>query len=95
MFPAWDLSALPSEHLAKAYENCVMGFIRNGLPILVELLGCDEARNTGRTCGLQIGMWNYDQVSQLLETTGSDAYAFLRLPQRLLAASADRIALVG
>jgi hypothetical protein len=40
-----------------------MEYIRNALPIFIELLGEKEALRLGELCALQIGMQCYDDVA--------------------------------
>ena len=72
-----------------------MEYIRNSLPILIELLGDDEALRIGRLCGRQIGMQHYDEISARLGIAGDDRTSFLDLLKILLVASGDDIESCG
>jgi len=89
--PRLDLDSWPAARQAKAYRNYAMEYIRNALPLLVELLGPDEARSLGRLCGLQIGMQCYDDIMQRLKLSSDDARGFMDLFEILLIASGDEV----
>ncbi|MDA0824578.1 MAG: hypothetical protein O3C28_19475 [Proteobacteria bacterium] len=93
--PRLDVESWPSIRQAKAYRNYSMEYIRNSLPILIELLGDDEALRIGRLCGRQIGMQHYDEISARLGIAGDDRTSFLDLLKILLVASGDDIESCG
>ncbi|MFT4561317.1 MAG: hypothetical protein ACI9BW_001057 [Gammaproteobacteria bacterium] len=89
--PRLDVESWPPLRQAKAYRNYSMEYIRNSLPILIELLGNDEALRIGCLCGRQIGMQHYDDISSRLGIAGDDVNSFLELLTILLMASGDKI----
>lgn len=89
--PKLDVDDWPEERRAKAYRNYSMAYIKTALPVLIELLGADEALRIGRLCGLQIGMHCYDEIASMLAHEGSDAISFAALLQALWVASGDQI----
>lgn len=89
--PRLDVAAWPAARQAKAYRNYAMEYIRNGLPLFVDLLGPEEGRRLGDLCGRQIGMQCYDDVAHRLHVTDNDAAAFLALLESLLRASGDDV----
>ncbi len=59
-----------------------MEYIRNALPIFIELLGEKEALRLGELCALQIGMQCYDDVATGAGLGGDDEeklYAIARV----------------
>ena len=89
--PKLDALDWPQNRQAKAYRNYAMTYVETALPILVELLGPDEAERLGRLCGRQIGMHCYDEVASMLAVEGKDAHAFAGLLHTLWLASGDQI----
>jgi hypothetical protein len=89
--PKLDIDTWPAARQAKAYRNYAMEYIRNGLPLLLELIGQNEGRRPGRLWGMQIGMQSYDDVSQRLRVAGNDATRFMEMFEMLLRASGDEI----
>ncbi len=89
--PALDSESWPAARQAKAYRNYAMEYIRNGLPLLPELLGPNEAQRLGHLCGKQIGMQSYDDVVQRLSITGDDETTFMDMLETLLRASGDEL----
>jgi len=89
--PELDVDSWPTARQAKAYRNYAMEYIRNGLPLLLELLGPAEGRQLGHLCGTQIGMQCYDDVTRRLNITGGDAATFLKVFETLLRASGDDV----
>ena len=89
--PKLDIDTWPLIRQAKAYRNYSMEYIRNGLPLLLELLGQIEGQRFGCLCGMQVGMQLYDEVSQHLNIVDNDAPTFIDLLEILLRASGDEI----
>jgi hypothetical protein len=91
--PALDAADWPVERQAKAHRNYAMEYIRNALPLLVAMLGPEEARYLGRLCALQIGMHHYDQGASALGITDDSADSFLDFSAFLLDAAGDEVTL--
>jgi hypothetical protein len=89
--PALDALNWPEERQAKVHRNYAMEYVRNALPLLVEILGPAEARDLGRLCALQIGMHYYDQSAAALGAADDSAESFLALAAKLLEASGDDV----
>ncbi len=89
--PELDFDSWPALRRAKAYRNYAIEYIRNGLPLILELLGPDEGRALGQLCGMQVGMQCYDDVIQRLKITGNDPCKFLDMLEFLLCASGDKV----
>lgn len=93
--PTLDFNVWPALRQAKAYRNYSMEYIRNGLPILIELLGAEDAGAFAKRCGRQVGMQYYDDIARLIGVEGSDAKTFLGMLAQLLSASGDEVEFDG
>ena len=93
--PQLDATDWPDERKAKAASNYSMEYIRNALPILIDLLGPAEAKSIGCIAGRQIGMHCYDQIRDLLDVSATDETSFILLLADFLAASGDSISIRG
>jgi len=91
--PQLDMQHWPEERKAKAHRNYAMEYIRNALPLLVGMLGPEEARYLGRLCALQIGMHYYDQSAMALGIQGDSAQAFAIMIARLLEGWGDTVSM--
>jgi hypothetical protein len=89
--PKLDTSTWPALRQAKAYRNYSMEYVRNAIPVLIGLLGNDEALAIGRLCGRQIDMQCYDEIVRRLDITGDNETSYLDLLEELLIASGDEI----
>jgi hypothetical protein len=89
--PALAAQTWPDARKARAFVNYSMEYVRNALPLLVRLLGPQEAVYLGRICALQTGMHSYDSIAAAFGVTGNTAPAFLSLLEQVLAASGDRV----
>jgi hypothetical protein len=88
--PLLDARAWPETRKALASRNYATEYIRNALPILIELLGPETARDVGRIAGRQIGMHSADAIeARLGGRTG--AAGFLDLLAELLEGAGDRV----
>ncbi|MBV1879234.1 MAG: hypothetical protein KUG79_16450 [Pseudomonadales bacterium] len=68
-----DSETWPALRQAKAAGRYSMEYMRNALPVLIELLGEQEALSIGRICGRQVGMHCYDEIFDLLTCADVDA----------------------
>lgn len=93
--PALDTDAWPAQRKAKAYRNYAMAYVRNGLPVLTELLGVEDARHIGRISGLQIGMHGHRDAARLLNVTDDSAISFANLMATLMRAQGEDVAHEG
>ncbi len=84
--PRLERADWPEARKARAWRNYAMAYLRTALPVLVELLGADEARRIGGLALRQIGMQHAPRVAGLL---GAEASAFEPLLARLIAAHGD------
>ena len=89
--PRLDVETWPALRQAKAYRNYSMEYLRNGLPLLIDLLGPRDASQIGQLCGRQIGMQCYDEIARGLGVVDDDAESFLQLVEALLIASGDQV----
>ena len=87
--PTLDRESWPEIRQSKAYRNYSMEYIRNALPILVELLGEKEALKIGGLSARQIGMHCYDHIASEAGLTGDKVVDFLDLLEFILAGSGD------
>ena len=67
-----------------------MEYIRNALPIFIELLGEKEALRLGELCALQIGMQCYDNVLRGAGLGGDDEEKFIQLLEFFFSGSGDQ-----
>ena len=72
-----------------------MEYIRNAIPVLIDLLGDDDALAIGKLCGRQIGMQCYDELVGRLGIRGEDITSYLDLLETLLRASGDEVSRDG
>ncbi|MDH3644105.1 MAG: hypothetical protein OES38_18515 [Gammaproteobacteria bacterium] len=89
--PALDSTDWPADRQAKANRNYAMEYVRNALPLLVSILGPEQARYLGRLCALQIGMHCYDACAAALSVADDSAQSFANLVATLLTASGDEV----
>ncbi len=87
--PLLDAADWPAARRAKAYRNYSMEYLRNGLPLLGELVGPEEARYLGRISALQIGMHCYRATAQSLGVADDSGESFLKLFEELARAQGD------
>ena len=87
--PTLDRESWPEIRQSKAYRNYSMEYVRNALPILVELLGEKEALKIGGLSARQIGMHCYDHIASEAGLTGDKVVDFLDLLEFILAGSGD------
>jgi hypothetical protein len=89
--PQLDAHEWPEVRQAKAYRNYAMEYVRNALPVLLELVGPEEATYLGRICALQIGMHGYDLLAAALEVREQTPGAFAAMLADVLRASGDDV----
>jgi len=89
--PRLDATSWPPARLAKASRNYSMEYIRNILPVMMELFGPVEARHVAHSTARLIGMQFYDKVVGQLGAVGSGAAGFAELMGRLAAGQGDTV----
>jgi hypothetical protein len=89
--PTLDHEGWPEARRAKAYRNYAMEYLRNGLPVLTELLGAEEARYLGRISALQIGMHGYRDTAAQLGIKDDSSERFIELLAALLEAQGETV----
>ena len=87
--PTLDVETWPAIRRAKANRSYAMEYLRNGLPVLSELVGVEDARYLGRISALQIGMHAYRDVTGLVPVADDSRDAFLDLLASLLQAQGE------
>jgi hypothetical protein len=87
--PALPVSNWPKPRLQKAYRNYAMEYVRTAAPVLVQLLGPDEAGHLLKLTGKLIGMQYFDEVARCIGCDGGDAEGFASFLQALLEAQGD------
>lgn len=93
--PELDSETWPAARQAKAYRNYAMEYVRNGLPLMLELLGPAKGRELGQLIGRQVGMQSYDDISQRLHVVGDDAKTYMDMFEALLLGSGDDVTRTG
>lgn len=89
--PTLDFESWPEVRRAKANRNYALEYLRNGLPVLSELVGVEDARYLGRISALQIGMHGYrDAVAKVPVPDASDV-AFIGFLETLLSAQGEAV----
>ena len=87
--PALPVSSWPKPRLEKAYRNYAMEYVRTAAPVLVQLLGPQEAGHLLRLTGKLIGMQYFDEVARALACDGRNAAAFAAFLHALFEAQGD------
>ena len=62
--PALPVSTWPQSRLEKAYRNYAMEYVRTAAPVLVQLLGPEEAGHLLKLTGKLIGMQYFDEIAR-------------------------------
>jgi hypothetical protein len=87
--PALPVSHWPKPRLEKAYRNYAMEYVRTAAPVLVQLLGPEEAGHLLRLTGKLIGMQYFDEVARGFASERGNAGAFAAFLHALLEAQGD------
>jgi len=87
--PVLPVSSWPKPRLEKAHRNYAMEYVRTAAPVLVHMLGPDEAGHLLKLTGKLIGMQFFDEVSGCLRCGKGNAEAFAAFLQALLEAQGD------
>ena len=87
--PVLPVSKWPRPRLEKAYRNYAMEYVRTAAPVLVQLLGADEAGHLLNLTGKLIGMQFFDEVASCLGCEGGNAQAFASFLHALFEAQGD------
>ena len=80
--PALPVASWPKPRLEKAYRNYAMEYVRTAAPVMVQLLGPDDAGYLLRLTGKLIGMQYFDEIARSFAAsrgTARDFVAFLRI----------------
>jgi hypothetical protein len=89
--PSLDAARWPADRKNRAYRNYAMEYIRNGLPVLAEIVGPEDARHLGRICGLQIGMHCHHAIAHALGIQDDSPASFMTLFEYLTRAQGDQV----
>ncbi|MGA7074472.1 hypothetical protein [Bradyrhizobium sp.] len=87
--PALPVSNWPKPRLEKAYRNYAMEYVRTAAPVLVQLLGPEEASHLLKLTGKLIGMQYFEEVAGYFACGRGDAGAFAAFLHALLVAQGD------
>ena len=87
--PALPVSKWPKPRLEKAHRNYAMEYVRTAAPVLVQLLGPDEAGHLLRLTGKLIGMQYFDEVARCFGSDRGHAAAFAAFLHTLFEAQGD------
>lgn len=89
--PQLEQHTWPALRQAKAYRNYAMEYVRNALPLLLDLLGSEDALEVGCRAGRLVGMQCYAGIAAELGVRGDDPAAFAALFADLLTAAGDGV----
>jgi len=92
--PALPVSHWPKPRLEKAYRNYAMEYVRTAAPVLVQLLGPEEAGHLLKLTGKLIGMQYFDEVARGFACERGNAGAFAAFLHALFEAQGDRAELL-
>jgi hypothetical protein len=87
--PALPVASWPKPRLEKAYRNYAMEYVRTAAPVLVQLLGPEDAGYLLHLTGKLIGMQYFDEVAAALATSRGGAREFASFLNALFAAQDD------
>jgi len=87
--PALPVSSWPKPRLEKAYRNYAMEYVRTAAPVLVQLLGPQEADHLLRLTGKLIGMQYFDEIARAFACDKGDSEAFAAFLHALFEAQGD------
>jgi hypothetical protein len=87
--PALPVSNWPKPRLEKAYRNYAMEYVRTAAPVMVQLLGPEEAGHLLRLTGKLIGMQYFDEIARGFGCDRGNAGAFAAFLHALLEAQGD------
>ena len=87
--PKLDSQLWPMERKAKAYRNYAMEYIRTALPIVLNLLGEEEADRITILCSKQVGMQLYAELRKSFEIEDDSRESFIMFLSDFLTVSGD------
>jgi hypothetical protein len=87
--PALPVSLWPKPRLEKAYRNYAMEYVRTAAPVLVQLLGPEEAGHLLSLTGKLIGMQYFDEIARCFASERGTPQAFAAFLCTLLEAQGD------
>ena len=87
--PALPVAQWPKPRLQRAYRNYAMEYVRTAAPVLVQLLGPDDAGHLLHLAGKLIGMQFFDDVAEALVMHRGGAREFAAFLRALLDAQDD------
>jgi hypothetical protein len=87
--PALPVSSWPKPRLEKAYRNYAMEYVRTAAPVVVGLLGPEEAGHLLKLTGKLIGMQYYDEIAPGFACARGNAAVFAAFLHALLVAQGD------
>jgi hypothetical protein len=88
--PALPVANWPKPRLEKAYRNYAMEYVRTAAPVLVQLLGPEEAGYLLKLTGKLIGMQHFDEIRRGFACDRGNAGAFAAFLHALFEAQGDR-----
>jgi hypothetical protein len=75
--PQLDPTLWPEERREKAHRNYAMEYVRNALPMLIELFGADDARQLGSAAAYLIGLQFFAESKAALGIARSGIAGFI------------------
>jgi hypothetical protein len=87
--PALPVESWPKPRLEKAHRNYAMEYVKTAAPVLVQMLGPDEAGHLMHLTGKLIGMQYFDEVAQALGQSRGGAREFASFVLALLETQDD------
>lgn len=89
--PQLDSELWPVERKAKAYRNYAMEYIRTALPIVLDLLGTEEANRIAILCSKQVGMQLYSELRKIFAIKDDSKESFTMFLSDFLTVSGDSV----
>ena len=87
--PALPVATWPKPRLEKAYRNYAMEYVRTAAPVLIQLLGPEEAGHLLRLTGKLIGMQYFEEIARGFACEARDVSAFAAFLHALFEAQGD------
>jgi hypothetical protein len=89
--PRLATDSWPEERLAKAERNYCMEYVRTAVPVMIDLLGPEDARELGGRSAYLIGLQYFDECKTLLGIAGTGIDTFVEFFRRMAEAQGEEV----